>query len=523
MKDTDKETALHDLAGRYLEGIASRDDVARLQAALDADPLARRLFLELCNLDSALDLQAAEWRESQAVEPANAGRRPWLRTAAVIAVSAAVAALTMVFLRTGDDATHYDNHEMPITTVASLRDPGPDGATRQIAPSTLAGGEGKTQVRSAHGVDIRLDDDAVFGFSTAERGALYAGSVQAWVEEPTASFSVLASNLRIVDLGTAFRVDRVDDEHVSVTVLDGEVEVQSRVRVPVAYWPFDDVAAPHGDGWGRTAEVVSGLDGRIGPGTGPRAGLVGPGGLRCDNSETAGVRIEGGTGDKVGLGSLACVEGITLEAVIVSEWSGAFDDYDTIYRKEDGPCRVLLSLQNDGRRHSGYAEPLVAPGPCLSFGLHLAGQGYRELDMPLDGLDGRPTLAELTDGRAHHVVAAYDSFSGRKAIFVDGRKRFEHAYPVGTLILSGGPAPATIGNHGHHRGAEPFTGVIDEVAVYDFGLTAAEVAAHHAHVAEGKTFFGTAPPAPGGPRWRAVTRLVEGQSATFHQQTGLPR
>ena len=499
MKDTDKETDLHDLGGRYLEGIASRDDVARLQAALDADPLARRLFLELCNLDSALDLQAAEWRESQAVEPANAGRRPWLRTAAVIGACAAavvVAALAMVFPRSGDDAshydaTHYDNHEMPITTVASLRDPGPDGATRQIAPSTLAGGEGKTQVRSAHGVDIRLDDDAVFGFSTAERGALYAGSVQAWVEVPTASFSVLASNLRIVDLGTAFRVDRVDDEHVSVTVLDGEVEVQSRVRVPVAYWPFDDVSRPHG--------------------------------LRCDNSETAGVRIEGGTGDKVGLGSLACVEGITIEAVIVSEWSGAFDDYDTIYRKEDGPCRVLLSLQNDGRRHSGYAEPLVDPGPCLSFGLHLAGQGYRELDMPLDGLDGRPTLAELTDGRAHHVVAAYDSFSGRKAIFVDGRKRFEHAYPVGTLILSGGPAPATIGNHGHRRGAEPFTGVIDEVAVYDFGLTAAEVAAHHAHVAQGKTFFGTAPPAPGGPRWRAVTRLVEGQSATFHQQTGLPR
>ncbi|MFM8634781.1 MAG: LamG domain-containing protein, partial [Planctomycetia bacterium] len=222
----------------------------------------------------------------------------------------------------------------------------------------------------------------------------------------------------------------------------------------------------------------------------------------------------------VGTGLLAMAEGISLEAMIVSKWSGKFRDYDEIFRKEDGDARVLLSFQNDGARHSRFSEPAVSAGPCLSFGLHLAGLGYRELDMPLDGIDGRPTLAEITDGKPHHVVAAYDSFTGCKAIFIDGRKRFEHVYPVGTLVRCGGPAPAEIGNT---RGQEPFHGVIDEFAIYDFALTPAEVENHHANVIHGRTYFGGEPPAPGARRWQAVTRLVEGQTRAFNQYTGLPR
>ncbi|MFM8702627.1 MAG: LamG domain-containing protein, partial [Planctomycetia bacterium] len=213
-------------------------------------------------------------------------------------------------------------------------------------------------------------------------------------------------------------------------------------------------------------------------------------------------------------------EGISIEAVIVSRWTGSHRDYDEIYRKEDGTSRVLLSFQNDSPNYGGFSEPTVAGGPCLSFGLHLAGRGYRELDMPLDGRDGRPTVAEITDGRPHHVVATFDSFTGRKAIFIDGLKRFEHVYPVGTLISSGGPATAFIGNHS--RG-EPFHGVIDEVAIYDFSLTADEVAEHHAHVSRGETYFGAVPPARHAPRWQAVTRVTEGQTRSFSQRTGLPR
>jgi len=287
------------------------------------------------------------------------------------------------------------------------------------------------------------------------------------------------------------------------------------VRLPVCYWPFDDATA----GSATVADVVGGLSATLGSGAKPVPGLVGPGALQFDNTHSAEATIAGGTGDQVGTGLLAMVEGVTLEAVIVSAWSGRFGDYDEIYRKEDGDARVLLSFQNDGTNFGEYTEPAVPAGPCLSFGLHLAGRGYRELDMPLDGRDGRPTLAEITDGKPHHVVATYDSFTGRKAIFIDGRLRFSHDYPVGTMVLSGGPVAATIGsNHGH---GEPFTGVIDELALYDFALTPAEIAGHWRRTASGENYFGTEPPAPGGPRWQAVTRLVEGQSRVFNQASDI--
>ncbi len=91
---------------------------------------------------------------------------------------------------------------------------------------------------------------------------------------------------------------------------------------------------------------------------------------------------------------------------------------------------------------------------------------------------------------------------------------------MGSLILSGGPAPATIGNH---NGTEPFTGVIDEVAIYDFALTAEEIALHHARNYRGETAFGIRPPVPDAPCWKPVTRFVADETVEFDERTGLPR
>jgi hypothetical protein len=151
--------------------------------------------------------------------------------------------------------------------------------------------------------------------------------------------------------------------------------------------------------------------------------------------------------------------------------------------------------------------PAVTPGPCLSFGLHLEQQGYSELDMPLDGNDGRPSLQELTDGRPHHIVATYDSFTGRKAIYIDSHLRFSHDFPVGNLILNGVPGSAVIGNH---RNSEPFTGTIDEVAFYDFALSPDEISSHHLRSMRGEPYFAPQPGPHAPDRWLAVT-LVRGR------------
>jgi hypothetical protein len=527
------------LAAEYLHGTCMQADAERLESLLRAEPAARRLFVDYCMLHGQLSLSTAAVgpgrREgvagSVARERHAAGtfRLPGMGRVASVLVGLSLAAACLAVIVTaprgvttlgekpgapnGSDGA-YDNRQLPVVTVARLRDGA--SAPQTLKPSTLRP-EKSTALVTASGADVNLPRAAVFGVTAGDAGSLYDGSVRARLTTPDANFSVTTSNLRIVDKGTAFSVERIDDDHVHVTVLDGEVEVQSRVRLPLCYWPFDEAGTA---GAARITDVVGGLTAVLAGGAKPAAGLVGAGAVRFDNTPAAAVRIKGGTGDEVGTGRLSMAEGITIEAMIVSAWSGAFMDYDEIYRKEDGNSRVLLSLQNDGRNFGGFTEPAVSPGPCLSFGLHLAGHGYRELDMPLDGEGGRPTLAELTDGRPHHVVAAYDSFSGRKAIFIDGVKRFEHAYPIGTLILSGGPVAAVIGNH---ASGEPFTGLIDEVALYDFALTAEEVAEHHRRAADGENYFGSETPVAGGSRWQPVTRLVEGQSMTFNQRSGLPR
>jgi hypothetical protein len=543
---------LLDLAADYLQGLGTAADAERLEAILRDSAAARDEFVAYCMLHGQLGLATAaigpEPRQPGPVirPPADVRGRPRMsgfgRAASVLTALGLAAACVAVIATThrvlrpqpreprdmaagpvsvdtvsveSVAAGSYDDRQFPLVTVASLWDDG--GPGRPLAPSTLRPVR-ETALRSTSGAEVSVAEATVFGVTATDSGALYDGRVQARLAEPDANFSVTTSNLRIVDKGTAFTVERIDDEHVAVTVLDGEVEVQSRVRLPICYWPFDE-AGP-GTATTQVLDVVGGLAAALGSGATPTTGLIGAGAVQFDNTPAAVAKIVGGTGEEVGTGRLAMTEGITIEAVIVSAWSGRFKDYDEIYRKEDGNSRVLLSFQNDGLNYGGFTEPEVPAGPCLSFGIHLAGRGYRELDMPLDGIDGRPKLAEITDGKAHHVVATYDSFTGRKAIFIDGRLRFSHDYPVGTMILSGGPVAAVIGNHGRE---EPFSGTIDELALYDFALTPAEVAEHWRRVTAAENYFGFETPAAGGPRWLAVTRLVEGQTMTFNRETGLPR
>ena len=517
---------LLDLAADYVHGTITAADGSRLEAMLHGSPEARREFVDYCMLHGQMALSTTAVGQGDAA--AGTLHRPGStlprigRAAAMLAGLALAAAFVVLVSNTprkeppqNPIPDSYDNRQLPLVTVANLQ---VDGETpTPLNPTTLRPDKA-TALRSASGADVNVAEAAVFGVTTGDSGTLYHGSVQARLAKPDANFSVTTSNLRIVDKGTAFHVDRIDNDHVAVTVLDGEVEVQSRVRLPVCYWPFDDVDSARGSA--QAFDAVGGLPATLGSAATPVAGIIGAGAVRFDNAPSAVATIGGGTGEQVGTGLFAMAEGITIEAVVASAWSGRFKDYDEIFRKEDGDARMLLSFQNDGTTHEDFSEPPVQAGPCLSFGLHLAGRGYHELDMPLDGVDGRPTLAEITDGKPHHVVATYDSFTGRKAIFIDGRKRFEHAYPVGTLVRCGGPAPAEIGNN---RGTEPFTGVIDEFAIYDFALTPDEVATHWQRVGAGRNYFGSEPPAPGSPRWQAITRLVEGQTMTFNQETGLPR
>ena len=247
----------------------------------------------------------------------------------------------------------------------------------------------------------------------------------------------------------------------------------------VSYWSFDEMSGP-------ALDLADGNDGNLGAGVARVAGLIGDGAVSFDNTTDALVNVGSGTGD-----NFSTTSGITVEALIVPEWSGDPGDYDEIFRKEDGSRRILFGFQNDGL--AGTRDVPITPveQPVLSFGISVGG-AYSELDMPLDGQAGRPALSDLEDGGPHHVAATYDRSTGLKAIYLDGELAFSATLTPGSSISSGGIATAYIGNMSGRR--QPFTGVIDEVAFWNRALGAADIARHFASFQAGSSYFSSPDP-----------------------------
>lgn len=266
-----------------------------------------------------------------------------------------------------------------------------------------------------------------------------------------------------------------------VVLLTIQLSAHAQPASLVSYWNFDESSS----GTGNALNQAVGDDGVFAGVATRTVGLQGIGAADFSNAD----------GERVAVGnSFSAIAGISLELLIMPNWSGSSGDYDHLFRKEDAGARILLSFQNDAL--NGSAVPPVAPGPVLSLGLVVNGS-YSEMDMPLDGVAGRPTLAELKDGNAHHVVATYDSTSGNKSIYIDGSLRYGTNLGVGNLLTSGGGAEALIGS-GISAGipAGAFDGVIDEVALYNAALTASEILVDYNNTLSGKNYFGVSSVSP---------------------------
>lgn len=235
---------------------------------------------------------------------------------------------------------------------------------------------------------------------------------------------------------------------------------------PVSWWTFDESNA----GTGTAFDQVDSNPGTF-QGTATRtAGLVGLGAALFNNLNGDAVNVGQGSGN-----NFSTTTGITLEALFTTAWNGVGNH--ELFRKEDGGNRILLSFQQ-----AASIDGFDSPG--ISLGLNVGGV-YGELDMPFDGLAGRPTLAQMADGNTHHVVATYDSVSGLKAFYIDGTLRFSTT--LSGLITSGGGANAYIGSFGGF--GEPFTGVLDEVAFYNTALSAGEILIHYRNITTGYNYY----------------------------------
>ncbi|AWB66185.1 pentaxin domain-containing protein [Saccharobesus litoralis] len=290
---------------------------------------------------------------------------------------------------------------------------------------------------------------------------------------------------------------------------------------PNHFWPFDSQSD-------RAIDLAGNASGIPGSGAQRIKGLVGSGAYYFDNSQAARIDVGSGGGTAPATGSFSATDGVTIEALVVPKFTGekrqgkSFGELDEIFRKDqdDQEHRMLLSFQQDEGKD--YLRPRGNYAESLSFGLYLVGQGYHELKLALDGKNNRPTLAELKDGKAHHVVATYNVSSGLKAIYLNGKMLAYYQYPAGSKMLSGGAGTANIGNSPNVLDdREAFFGIIDEVAFYDFALPKYIIQQHLTAIQQGNNYYGFKPNAK--PLPQSINIKLDNQvSYLIDRNTGLP-
>ena len=334
--------------------------------------------------------------------------------------------------------------------------------------------------------------------------------------KPTSENNIIVHgpNFTLHSNGSEFSIDLTQGNPV---VNSGKNTVLIPIRwQPKHFWTFDGQSD-------RVIDSVGTATGIPAPGATRTTGLLGQGAFVFDNTANARIDVGSGGGTAPATGSFSVTDGVTIEALIRPEFTGSFKAIDAIFRKDrgDGELRMLLSFQHDQGKN--YLRPEGQFNESLSFGLYIVGQGYHELKLPLDGLEGRPTLAQLKQDNFHHIVANYNVPTGLKAIYINGELLASYQYPPGSKILSGGPGQASIGNNpAESRWAkEAFSGIIDEVAFYDFALPPLLVDQHLKYVRQGQNYFNLPPSVTPLPKTIKLS-LPDHSTIELDSLTGLP-
>jgi hypothetical protein len=402
------------------------------------------------------------------------------------------------------------------------------GASRSAESSIVLGEplkieSGIVQLELKRGVTLLVEGPARWSIEGDNRAILKWGKIIAKVPSQAIGFTVETPQAKIVDLGTEFGIATKVSGETEVNVFRGRVLVEpvAKATLPshesfvlqageakriavggtvtvananktgtwkiladrllsrqqvfpdslVAYWGFektdrrevpDERSSHHGAMGGST---------RVG-------GIAGRGALRFGNN---GERVRIPMADSEG----AFGAELTIEAAIISSWSGKAHDDDYIFRKQDGGVSTIkFALMNDD---SGEIE-----GPALAFDVS-TNRGVQSLRMPFDGRDGRPTFAEFTNGQPHHIVAIFNGTLGEMSLFVDGVMGVRQSIDKGALL--GRDERSTAAKSETRKPSDSLNGVLDEVALYRAALSHKEIWLHWNNLIVGRSFFEqSAPP-----------------------------
>ena len=214
------DTALESLIQRYLDGVATAQDLGELNGHLRSDAAARSQFMEMLNLDSALAANAAGWLADKA--GASTAKPVQRRTLVLPALWLAAAAC----LALAGAAWWWQGTKTVFATVHK------GAGAEELAVGMPLRGEvheiknGAVEFITSRGARIVVEAPALFQFESAQRLHLMRGRVAAEVPPAAKGFTVITPTGSAVDLGTKFGVDVPVDRAAEIHVFQGEVIAQ---------------------------------------------------------------------------------------------------------------------------------------------------------------------------------------------------------------------------------------------------------------------------------------------------------
>jgi hypothetical protein len=124
---------------------------------------------------------------------------------------------------------------------------------------------------------------------------------------------------------------------------------------------------------------------------------------------------------------------------------------------------------------NSIGAPMIVGNGLDGWRLQVNVGNYNFACQPI-GIDFNSSGVNPYDGNWHHVVAVYDGVAAQAHLYVDGLLSASRNVTPGNLIIKGNAYPLIqIANRGDaHR---PWKGGIDDIRVYNYPLTAAEVSA----------------------------------------------
>ena len=227
------DAAFLDLVGRYLDGQASAEEVAQLEARMLADAPLRAEFLACARVDAAMRKALHGGGAPAMLIPSRETRLPVWRNRWMPVAAAAAMLVTGFLVLSGPEISKRLERRDAVARFGQLDScRWMDPATQVLGGDGIAAGQrvelaaGRAELHFADGARVTVLGPAIFEPRSPMGGFLTLGQVRVAAEvESTKGFVVSTPTSNFVDIGTAFTAGVSADGLSRLEVTEGIVDV----------------------------------------------------------------------------------------------------------------------------------------------------------------------------------------------------------------------------------------------------------------------------------------------------------